>query len=295
MISRYGIFIKVIENGSFTKTAEILGYSQSAISQTVQSLEKELGVTLVNRGKNGITLTEDGKSFLPYFRTIYSAEESLEKKKEEMDGLENSTIRIGTFTSVSRNILPKLMKEFKIKYPNVHFVLQQGEYTSIEKWIQEGSIDFGFVNKDAVTSITVKPLYRDEMVAVLPLDHPLAKEKILSLKQLVNEPFILLDEGESSVPLDAFKHLNLNPHIEYKVYDDYSILSMIRQNLGISILYELVVTGFVNNLAVIPISESLGRTVSLAWNNLNTMPLAAKRFAEFIIKNTKNILYKQNS
>ena len=292
MISRYGIFIKVIENSSFTKTAEVLGYSQSAISQTVHSLEKELGVTLVNRGKNGITLTSDGTSFLPYFRTIYSAEESLKKKKEEMDGLENSTIRIGTFTSVSRNILPKLMKEFKIKYPNVHFVLQQGEYTSIEKWIQEGSIDFGFVNKDAVTSITVKPLYRDEMVAVLPLDHPLAKEKILSLNQLVNEPFILLDEGQSSVPLDAFNQLNLSPNIEYKVYDDYSILSMIRQNLGISILYELVVTGFVNDLAVIPIKESLGRTVSLAWNNLNTMPLAARRFAEFIIKNTKTILYK---
>ena len=65
MISRYGIFCKIIENGSFTKTAELLGYSQSAVSQTVKALEQETGTTLIDRRKDGTLLTADGAAFLP--------------------------------------------------------------------------------------------------------------------------------------------------------------------------------------------------------------------------------------
>ena len=62
MLSRYGIFCKVIDTGSFTKAAEIAGYSQSAVSQTVKSIERELGSVLINRGKDGVSLTSDGES-----------------------------------------------------------------------------------------------------------------------------------------------------------------------------------------------------------------------------------------
>lgn len=67
-----------------------------------------------------------------------------------MNGLKNSTIQIGTFTSVSRNLLLPLMKNFKCLYPEVNYILKQGDYSSIEKWIQEGIIDFGFVNSDVI-------------------------------------------------------------------------------------------------------------------------------------------------
>ena len=90
-----------------------------------------------------------------------------------MKCLEHSVIRIGTFTSVSRNILPQLMKNFKSLYPTVNFVLKQGEYTSIKKWILHGEIDFGFVNSDVVSGINMEFLYSDEMMAVLPIHHKL--------------------------------------------------------------------------------------------------------------------------
>ncbi len=290
MLSRYDIFCQLIDTGTFTHTAERLGYSQSAISQAIHALETELGTTLINRGKNGITLTTDGKSYLPYLRAICSAEDALTQKQKEMQGLEHSEIRIGTFTSVSRNLLPLLMQQFKQKYPQIHFILQQGEYTSIRQSVLEGSIDFGFVNAEAVTGLTIQPLYRDEMMAVLPPQHPLAKEKILSLVQLANEPFILLDEGIHCVPIDAFHKLGLQPHIEYTVYDDYSILSMVRQGLGVSIMYRLVLAGFESGLVLRPVKEPLERTLSLAWRNWDTLPLAARRFAEFIIQQSPQIL-----
>ena len=81
MISRYEIFCKVMENGSFTKTAEELGYSQSAVSQAVRTLEQETETVLIDRKKDGIGLTADGEQYLPYFQQIYQAEKNLERRR----------------------------------------------------------------------------------------------------------------------------------------------------------------------------------------------------------------------
>ena len=217
----YDAFIKIIETGSFTKAAEELGYTQSAISQMVHSLEKELSTTLILRSRKGITLTPDGEEFLPYIRNIRNSHQELIEKHNEMQGLQSGLIRIGTFSSVSCNWLPGLMKDFKEQYPAVQFELHQGEYTNISNWIKEGRVDFGFVNPTAVSNLTTIPLQEDEMLAVLPTDHPLATHHNVSLKELTNEPYILLDEGELSEPLTIFKQNNLEPNIQYRVHDDY--------------------------------------------------------------------------
>lgn len=285
MISRYGIFCKVLELGSFTKAARYLGYSQSSVSQTIQSLEKELGVMLIDRRKDGIGLTPDGKEYFPYIQGVYAAEKALVQKENEMAGLENTTIRIGTFTSVSRTMLPPLMKAFLKEYPTVSFVLRQGEYTGIEQWISEGSVDLGFVCADAVTEAETRVLYEDEMMAVLPMEHPLAGKNLLSLAQLVEEPFILLDEGDYSVSVESFLRQGLVPRIKYQIYDDYTILAMVKQGLGISFLYTNVLRGFDHGTAVRLLDDPPRRKVALAWKNRSTMPYAARRFADFVIRN----------
>lgn len=283
MISKYGVFCKVIELKSFTKVAETLNYTQSAISQTIKSLEQELGVTLIDRRKDGIRLSPDGEKYYTYILSIYMAEQELEKRRSEILGMENASVRIGTFTSVSRNMLPQLMSSFKKKYPNVNFVLKQGEYTSIENWIKNGSIDFGFVNADAVSGIEISILYSDEMRAVLPTGHSLANKKSVSLKELADEQFILLDEGDFSVSMASFSKMGLSPKIAYEVYDDYTILEMVKQGLGVSLMYQKVLSGSEEQLEIRPIKETPKRIVALAWNNWKTMPYAAKMFAEYIM------------
>ena len=115
MISRYGIFCKVAELGSFTRAAESCGYSQSAISQNIKALEQETGVSLLSRRKDGVQLTADGRDFFPYLQAVWQAEQALERRRQETMGLKNSVIRIGTFTSVSRNLLPPKMKAFEAR------------------------------------------------------------------------------------------------------------------------------------------------------------------------------------
>lgn len=282
MISKYGIFSKVVETGSFTKTAKEIGYSQSAVSQTVKNLEKEMGVTLIERKKEGVVLTDDGKRLINAIRSIYIAENSLEEAKRELLGLESGVIKIGTFTSVSRNILPVLMKNFKMKYPGVRFILKQGEYSSIKTWVYDGSVDFGFIIPEVLENEKYKELYTDELYAVLFKEHPLSKHSVVSLKELSSEPFILLDEGEYSLTLDAFSKENLKPNIEYKVTDDYTILSMVRENLGVSAVYENMLRDFETDVAIRRIKECPKRKVVILKNENKTLPLASEKFYKYI-------------
>ena len=110
--SRYDIFCRTAELKSFTKAAQELGYSQSAVSQIIKSLEEEMGARLIIRSRGGFELTAEGRAYLPYFEAIRNAEEALNRKKQEIDGMENATISVASFTSVSREMLPELMKSF---------------------------------------------------------------------------------------------------------------------------------------------------------------------------------------
>lgn len=200
-----------------------------------------------------------------------------------MHGLEKANIRIGTFTSVSSNWLPSLMQDFKQLYPNVHFALKQGEYTNIEQYIKEGSVDFGFVNPAAVNDLMTIPLKQDQMLAIVPETHPLAKEKRVTLAQLAQERYILLDQGDFSEPLQSFQQHGLMPQIEYRVIDDYTIMSMVENGLGVSILSELVLRKvnyrFVTKETVPPIY----RTIGIAFQNKQTLPIASRKFVDYIV------------
>lgn len=282
-MTQYEAFVKITETGSFTKAAESMGYTQSAVSQMIKTLEDELDTVLIHRSKKGVELSPDGKEFLPYIKNVYNSHRELIEKRNEMKGLGSGIIRIGTLASISCNWLPWLIKEFKEKYPSVHFDLKQGEYTNISGWIKEGSVDFGFVNPDAAEGLTTVPLKRDEMLAVVPVGHRMAGQETVTLEELSREPYILLDEGELSEPLEFFRANGLEPNTQYIVYDDYTIMSMVEEGLGISVLSALVLNKHKRNISVKSIYPKLERTVALAYKNKNILPIASRYFIDFVI------------
>ena len=283
-MNRYNAFIVITEIGSFTKAAEELGYTQSAISQMVQSLEEELSTTLLLRSRKGVVLTPDGQEFLPHIKNLRNAYRELLEKQKEMHGLQRGLIRIGTFSSVSCSWLPALIKEFKERYPSVNFELHQGEYTSIARWVKEGSVDFGFVNPKVISGLYTISLKQDEMLAVLPSTHALVAQRRVSLQELSKEPFILLDEGEISEPLEIFKKNKLHPNVQYRVYDDYTIMAMIEKGLGISILPELVLKRVNYAIATKKIVPPIVRTIGLAFKDKKILPIASRYFIDFIVE-----------
>lgn len=281
MTSRHDIFLKVVEMGSFTKAGEALHYSQSAISQAIKALEEQLGSRLIDRSKDPLRLTCDGLAFFPYIQQVAQAQKALERKADETKGLLDAHIRLGTFTSVGRNLVPPLIGEFKSQHPRVLFDLSQGEYDSIRSQLLTDQIDLGFLNEQSAEGLCYEKVYRDQMVAILSPKNPLARKTEVSLKDLADEPYIELDEGKRSVAVEGFHALGLQPHHAFKVYDDYTILAMVRQGLGYSLLYSLAVTGADKGVVALPIKEKLERSIVLAYVNEEILPQAARRFLEF--------------
>lgn len=283
-MNRYIALQKVVELGSFTKAADVLGYTQPAMSQMISSLEKELSIKLLYRSRYGIRLTLEGERIFPSIQKAVAGYQAMLEIAKEIKGLDCGTIRIGTISSISCHWLPSLIKQFQEIYPSVQFVLHQGDYTSIPEWVRTGEADFGFVNPDAIPGVRTMFIKTGELRAVLPSDHPLAAEEYVTLDDLAKEPFLLLEEGALSEPLEAFKQAGLEPDVRLRVHDDYSILSMIESGLGVSILPELVLRKTNYQVVILPIRPVLTRKIGLIVKDKNSLPIASKYFIEFLFK-----------
>lgn len=281
-MNRYIALQKIVELGSFSRAAEAMGYTQSAMSQMIASLEDELSIKLLNRFRTGTKLTKEGAEIYPYIEHIIYDYMAMEEKTKEILGLETGIIRMGTLASISAHWLPGLLKEFKIKYPDVEFVIHQGDYTSIQEWIKTGAIDFGFVNPKAVRGLKTVVLKKGEMLAVLPENHPLAEQETVKLEELAKEPFILLEEGHYYEPLEVFKSVGVNPNIKYTIHDDYAIMTMVEAGLGVSILAELVLHRTNYNIALRKTEPLVSRTVAIGYKDKTSLPIASRRFIEYM-------------
>lgn len=281
-MKRYIALQKIIELGSFSKAADSLGYTQSAMSQMISSLESELSIKILKRSRTGIDLTIEGNELYPFIEQTINHYQTMQEKIQEIKGLETGIIRMGTITSISVHWLPSLLKEFQKRYPGVNFVIHQGDYTSIQEWIKTGAIDFGFVNPAAVAGMETITLKKGKMLAVLPNNHPLTAYKEIPLNLLGAEPFILLEEGHYSEPLEAFKSEKVTPNIKYRIHDDYAIMTMIEAGLGVSILAELVLHRTNYDIILRETIPPVSRTIGVGYKNKGSLPLASRRFIEHL-------------
>lgn len=289
-MQRYTALLKIIEVKSFTKAAELLGYTQPALSQMIASLEKELSIKLLYRSRYGIQLTPEGERLYPSIQNTVLQYEALQRTAAEINGLSSGIVRIGTVSSISCHWLPDIIHAFWQKHPNIQIVLHQGDYTSIPEWVRTGAVDFGFVNPIAVKGLETTILKDGVFCAVLPPNHPLAKKKALVLNDLSEEPFILLEEGGYSEPLEAFRTAGITPKVKLRVHDDYSILSMVEQGLGVSILAELVLHKTNYDIAALPIEPAIMRTMGIVTKDKNRLPLASKEFIRCLLEHKEQLL-----
>ena len=276
-MNQYLALLRVLECNSFSDAARVMGYTQSAVSQMIKALEEELGVTLLLRSRTGVTLTREGE-LLPYIRDVANAHRMLSEQAANFHGLQSGTIRIGTFTSVSSRLLPPVMKAFKEAHPNLRFELHQGVYSEIEEWVRTGVVDFGFTDASRVTPFVCEPVFRDTMLAVLPEGHPLGENIFVQVGQLKQEPFILLDEGRGGGIVHDMVAAHPEIDVQYHVADDYSILTMVENRLGIAILPELVLKNTNHRVIARQLQPQLRRTLGVIYPKREGLSTAARAF-----------------
>lgn len=192
-------FIKAAELGSFSRTANVLGYSQAAVTVQIKQLEDELGTKLFDRMGKGIQLTSSGERFLPYAQQILKANEQARNFMQQDDEI-RGTIRIGTTSSMANAYFPTLLREFSETYPHIKLMLKTSDYfDNLYEKLKQNEIDFALfidrkmVYKDCNTVVD----HPEDMIFIASPDNPLAGQKDIPIREVVKSGFITSDQEVS--------------------------------------------------------------------------------------------------
>ena len=264
-LTKYQALLKTVELGGITRAAESMGYTQSAVSRAIAELEREWDMELLTRSRSGVALSSNGEALLPYIQSVCNAAKELEEQVAELHGMTRGTLRVGTFTSVSIHWLPAIMKAFLDRYPGIHFELVSSwEFAEVEDLVRRGQVDCGFLRLPAGEGLDTVPLRRDRLLAVLPPDHPLAHAANYPMARFTQDPYIRILEERDVEISRIFQEEGIRPNLQYNVNDDFAILSMVEQGLGVSIMPELVLRNTNRHFSAIPLEHPRFRDIGLA-------------------------------
>ena len=283
-IGKYETLMAVVEYGSLTRAAQSLGCTQSAVSHSIESREQELGFDLLKRGRAGVRLTGEGERLIPAVRNLLNSAEQLAQTAASIRGLESGTVRIGSFTSVAVHWLPPVLKEFQKDYPRVEFKLLNGDYHDVEQWLMEGSIDIGFVNVPSTVDCECIPLMEDRLLAILPRHSRFESYPRFPLVECETEPFISLLESSDHDARRALEAAGVKPNVRFYTKDDYAIIAMVEQGLGISIMPELLLKGRHDDIQMLPLVPEAKRTIGIAIAAGDKAGPATRRFADYVVR-----------
>ena len=283
-LEKYRTLMTVVDCGSLTRAASELGCTQSAVSHGIDSLERELGFALLKRSRAGVRLTGEGERLLPAVRSLLAAAEQLEQTASSIRGLESGTVRIGAFTSVAVHWLPPVLKEFQQDYPHVDFKLLNGDYHDVEQWLSDGSVDVGFVALPAGVDCECIPLMEDRLLAILPRGSRFENYPKFPLVECETEPFISLLQSSDHDARRALEAAGVKPNVRFYTKDDYAVIAMVEQGLGISIMPELLLKGRHDDLQILPLIPEAKRTIGLAIAAGKQAGPATRRFADYVVR-----------
>lgn len=281
---KYLAFVKTVEKGSFTKAAAEMNYAQSSVSKMVADLEKEWGVVLLERSRNKIVLTTAGEQILPYARRILDDFGEMEQYISQMNGVQTGTVRIGTFASVAIHWLPNIFAEFQKDYPKIDCEMLLGDYTEVERWVQEGRVDCGFLSLPLAPGAGLDTFFlkKDEYKVVLPAFHPLAKEEKIRITELNDQPFLLLEHGGKTEVSELLEQNQVHPKIRFTTWEDFAIMSMVEKGLGIGILPDMILQRIPYEIEVRSLEVPYYREIGLAVKNRKRLTPAMQKFMEYL-------------
>jgi DNA-binding transcriptional LysR family regulator len=284
---KYEVFLKVVELGSLTKAAELMGYTQPGISQIIKKLEDGCGFQLLHRGRSGAEPTSDGKRMIPVMRELVKWNEQFFQTASLIKGLKVGKITIASYTSMAYHWIPRIIRRFKDDYPEIDIEMMEGGSQEIETWIKDKTVDIGFLSARPSQEFDVLTLKKDKVLAILPEDHLMSKLKVFPLSAFGKEPFIIssaeFDIDCYNVAKEYFSRFGKMPDIKYTVTSaSYTIISMVENGLGLSVLPELLLKDHLNRVVAINIAPEFTRTLIMGVASVKELSPAAAKFIDYV-------------
>ncbi|GIN39190.1 cidABC operon transcriptional activator CidR [Heyndrickxia oleronia] len=281
-------FLEVAKYNSFSLAAEHLYITQPTISKMIKNLEKELGVSLFDRSKKKLTLTDAGQIILEQAKLIDLAFHNLETELDNLLELKKGHIRIGIPPIFDAQFLLQLIGRFHEQYPGITFEFGEDGSKKIEEDIHNNHLDVGVIVLPTNNELFLHfPLMEEDLKLIIHPSHPLALKTEVNLVELASEPFILFNKDFALHDriISSCNSVGFNPQVISKSSQWSFIEEMVSWNLGVSLLPESICRHLSKNVKAISIKNpSIRWELAIIWNKNQYLSYAAKEWLQFTKK-----------
>lgn len=283
-------FIKLSEVLNYTKASRLLHISQPTLSLAIKSLENELGVDLFTNVDRKLTLTSFGKTYLEFAKlainTLIDGGNEIKKMSLDYSG----TINFAYIYTVGQDIGPRIARSFLDinKDYKIDFSFMVGKTDEVIERLENGKADIGICSYVDNPNIKFEPILTEDLLVVLPKNHPLSNSTSLSLKDLASYKMIAYSKGSGlrSYLDQLFLEEGLYPNIDFEIDEDTSMLGLIKNSFGIGIMPDISI---INEEEVRKVKLNLNanrRKIYLAYKKTSKKNILLEKFISFIKENT---------
>ena len=273
--------LMAVDLGSFTKAAEVLGYTQSGLTHMMNSLEKEVGFTLLERGRSGVRLTEEGERIAPAVREFLQANARLDSVIEQVASSRTENIRVSAYASIAMHWLPGIIQRFREECPDVDVDIRMADHVDVPyELLAQGKMDAILVSPQDEGQYEWVHLADDPMFAVLPKDFDTQGMTAFPLAAFEARDFIMPSQGFDKDIMRIFNRIGVKPHILPTWVDDPTVISMVSHGLGVSMMTELTVRGRTDGVKLLPVEPASSRELGLAVRSLDAASDGLRHFID---------------
>jgi DNA-binding transcriptional LysR family regulator len=285
-ISQLSALVAVAEQKSFSAAALQLDLAQSTVSHAIATLEADLGVVLLLRGRAGAVLTPTGVQIYQQARDILNRLENIRQTATQTKDLQAGRVRVGAVRTVATHVLPSVIAEFRQLHPGLAVnIAEFDRYAEVEQSLRDGQSDIGFTLLPAPPEFQTWELFRDEFVALLPpgaAEGPLTWERLVGYSRVINSRSSRHNELVAE-HLARFGYLPTGSEVRFEVREDSTLMGMVAKGLGMAVLARLEAEPIPRGVRVASLPEPLERVVGVAILENAVLPRAVFAFLDALL------------
>jgi len=269
-ILKYEIFKSIIETKNFTRTAEKLNLTQSAVSHSMKSFEEELGFELFIRSKKGVEISRAGQDIRPFVESLLTSERRLINKVNSINGKDTGQLRIGSLGSTSTKILPEILVRYQKLFPGIHMIFHEGGLDEMRDWLAKDQVDIIFLVEELITPSMYSELcFEDEIMVLVPKEYNLGHLDSVPMKIIEDYPFILSYAHPHKYMQILFKRHEVTPNILFSFNLNNTVMAMVEKGLGVSMLPDSVMHNYRYDFDIISFDQPVIRKIALVTKRGN--------------------------
>ena len=276
-------FLAVAQTGSFTVAAKTCFVSQPSLSAQIAKLEAELGGPLIERNRLGARLTRSGALFRVRAAEALRQLESGRYEIEQLNGLTRGSVTLGCLPTTGAYLLPSLLKAFGKAHPEIEVILREESSPQLARMLRESEIDIAIMDEAGLgNGLRSEIIFSEPLLIAIHPKHHFAGRKKLALKDLADEPLILMKSGHGfrKIVLDALLRAGIQPRVVYETGEIDTVQALVQAGMGLSIVPKMVKRPGLVYLEILAPTPT--RTVHIVWREdsvLSPAALAMKKTA----------------